>query len=208
MLDLPNISITGLTGMSGAGKSTAAKIFSQRGFTVIDCDDIARKTAQDPLFLKELSQRFEEKLVKDDGTLDRKKTAEVVFADREKNAKYFGVIFPYITYEIMRIVSRSEGGILIDAPTLFEAKMDMLCSNIISVVADEEVCVRRISLRDKISEKSARARLSAQHNERFFRDNSDYIIENNSGDISEKIDRIIDAIRSSDDCLQEKEKAE
>lgn len=200
MLNLPNISITGLTGMSGAGKSTAAKMFLIRGFTVIDCDIIARKTAQDPRFLDELSQRFEENLLKSDGTLDRKKTADIVFSDKEKNAKYFGVIFPYITYEIMEIIRCAKGEILLDAPTLFEAKIDMLCGNIVSVVANEEVCVRRISARDNISETQARTRLSAQHSESFFRNNSDFVIENNPennwDELSSEIDRIIKTIRN------------
>ena len=196
MLNLPNISITGLTGMSGAGKSTAAKIFSQRGFTIVDCDKIARKTADNPLFLNELSQRFEEKMLNDDGTLNRKKTAEVVFSDKKKNAKYFGVIFPYITYEIMRIVGNAKCEILLDAPTLFEAKMDMLCENIVSVVADEKICVKRIALRDNISENQAKSRLSAQNNEQFFRAHSDFLIENNEGDLSSKIDEIIKSIRN------------
>ena len=197
---LPNISITGLTGMSGAGKSTAAKMFSIRGFTVIDCDMLARKTAQDTRFLSELSQRFEENLLNSDGTLDRKKTAQVVFSDKEKNEKYFGIIFPYITYEIMRIIRSAKGGILLDAPTLFESKTDMLCDNIISVIADEEVCIKRISLRDNISEAQARARLFAQHNEDFFRDNSDFVIENNSEGsyekLSSELERIIKDIRN------------
>lgn len=196
MLNLPNISITGLTGMSGAGKSTAAKIFSQRGFTIVDCDKIARKTADNPLFLSEISQRFEEKLLNDDGTLNRKKTAEVVFSDKKKNAKYFGVIFPYITYEIMRIVGNAKCEILLDAPTLFEAKMDMLCENIVSVVADEKICVKRIALRDNISENQAKSRLSAQNNEQFFKAHSDFVIENNEGDLSSKIDEIIKSIRN------------
>ncbi|MCH5196701.1 MAG: dephospho-CoA kinase [Oscillospiraceae bacterium] len=197
---LPNISITGLTGISGAGKSTVAKIFAERGFTVIDCDMLARKTAQDTRFLSELSQRFEKDLFNSDGTLDREKTAQVVFSDKEKNAKYLGVIFPYITYEIMQFIHCVQGEILLDAPTLFEAKIDMLCDNVISVIADEEVCIKRISFRDSISETQARARLFAQHSENFFRNNSDFVIENNSEDnyetLSADLDRIIKDIRN------------
>ena len=97
----------------------------------------------------------------------------------------------------MRMISSAGSEILLDAPTLFEAKMDMLCGKIVSVVANAEVCAKRISLRDNISEGQAKARLSAQHNERFFRDKSDFVIENNSDGLSSKIDKIIEAIRNN-----------
>lgn len=193
---MPNISITGLTGMSGAGKSTAAKLFSERGFTVIDCDLIARKVARNKSFLKELSERFDERLLNSDGTLDRKKTAEVVFKDKDKNKKYFGIIFPYITYEIFDSLRSCTGDVIIDAPTLFEAKIDMLCDNVVSVVASEQTCIKRIAERDKLSEEQAKSRLSAQHSEKFFRENSDIVIENDGGDLSEKVDKMIRTIRN------------
>ncbi len=196
MRDIPNISITGLTGMSGAGKSTAAKLFSENGFTVIDCDLIARKVAQNKSFLKELSERFDERLLNSDGTLDRKKTAEVVFKDKDKNKKYFGIIFPYITYVILDSLRSLTGDVIIDAPTLFEAKMDMLCDNVVSVVASEQTCIKRIAARDNLSEEQAKLRLSAQHGEKFFRENSDFVIENDGGDLSEKVDKIIRTIRN------------
>ena len=196
MLDLPNINIVGLTGMSGAGKSTAAKLFSENGFTVIDCDLIARKVAQNKAFLKELSERFDERLLNSDGTLDRKKTAEVVFKDKDKNKKYFGIIFPYITYVILDSLRSLTGDVIIDAPTLFEAKMDIICGCVVSVVASEQTCIKRIAARDNLSEEQAKLRLSAQHGEKFFRENSDFVIENDGGDLSEKVDKIIRTIRN------------
>ncbi len=196
MLDLPNINIVGLTGMSGAGKSTAAKLFSENGFTVIDCDLIARKVAQNKAFLNELSERFDERLLNSDGTLDRKKTAEVVFKDKDKNQKYFGIIFPYITYEILDSLRSLTGDVIIDAPTLFEAKMDIICGCVVSVVASEQTCIKRIAARDNLNEEQAKLRLSAQHGEKFFRENSDFVIENDGGDLYEKINKIIRTIRN------------
>ena len=68
---------------------------------------------------------------------------------------------------------------MLDAPTLFEARLELLCDRIVGVVADTENCVRRIVLRDNIPEELARARLSSQHGAEFFRERSDIIIENN-----------------------------
>ena len=55
-------------------------------------------------------------------------------------------------------------------------------THIAAVVADIEVCVKRIALRDNIPEEAARARLSVQHSADFFRRNSDFFIENNGSE--------------------------
>ncbi len=61
--------IIGLTGQSGAGKSTVCKVFAESGFSIIDCDDIARKTANNRRFLDEIPRRFTGELLNPDGTL-------------------------------------------------------------------------------------------------------------------------------------------
>lgn len=185
MQRIQDINIVGLTGISGAGKSTVSSEFILNDFFVIDCDVLAHFVQCEPLFLKELSERFDERLLNSDGTLDRGKTAEVVFSDPKKNQKYFDIIFPFITYRLLELIRVTDSeNILLDAPTLFESKLDILCSHIISVVADRKTCIKRITERDGITEAQALARLGAQHDEEFFRARSEYIIENNGDDLS------------------------
>lgn len=179
MVDLPNIMIIGLTGQSGAGKSTVCRLFAERGYHVIDCDAIARKTADDPRFLEEVSRRFTEKLITPEGALDRKTVAKLIFTDSKKRERYQRLIFPYIVYTIMREIRAADGDVLIDAPTLFEANLDMLCDKIVSVTANLDKCAERIIKRDNILPEQARERLSSQHSTEFFRQRSDHIIENN-----------------------------
>lgn len=174
--------IIGLTGQSGAGKSTVRAVFENNGFSVIDCDGVAREIAGKKAFLEEISERFGKKLLNDDGSLNRAETAAMIYGDREKYSEYCGIIFPYITYYIMRKIENAAGDVLLDAPTLFEAGIDALCTNIISVVAETSLCAERISKRDGISPEKAKERLSSQHSADFFRDNSDYVIENNGSE--------------------------
>lgn len=178
MVDLPNIMIIGLTGQSGAGKSTVCRVFAESGFRIIDCDAIARKTADNTCFLDEISRRFTEELVTPEGNLNRRAVAKLIFTDNEKRERYQRIIFPYIVNEIMREIVRG-GDVLIDAPTLFEAKLDMLCDKIVSVTANLDKCAERIIKRDKLLPKQAYERLSSQHSAEFFKQRSDYIIENN-----------------------------
>ena len=176
------IRIIGLTGQSGAGKSTVRGVFEENGFAVIDCDDVARKIASKSAFLNEVAERFGRDILNADGTLDRVKTAAIIYNDKQKYAEYCGIIFPYITYDIMRQIERFDKDVLLDAPTLFEAGIDGLCTEIISVTADFELCAERISKRDKITLEKARERLSSQHGADFFREHSDFVIENNGSE--------------------------
>ncbi len=178
MPHLPNIIIIGLTGMSGAGKSTVCGVFRENGFRVIDCDVIARKTAEKPEFLNEVRQRFSQRLLNADGSLDRPGVAGLIYNDKPSRDKYQRIIFPYIVYSVIEEIRKSEAPVLLDAPTLFESKLDMLCTKIVSVCAAENVCAKRIAARDNISYTQAVERISAQHNAEFFYKHSDYCIIN------------------------------
>ncbi len=179
MLDLPNIRIIGVTGMSGAGKSTVCREISRYCGTVIDCDRAAREIASRRDFLDELKERFGGEILNADGTLDRAETARIIFSDERKRALYNRIIFQYIVYEVIQRIKTAKGMVLVDAPTLFEAGLDMICTEIVSVTADRDVCARRISERDGISPEQARARLMSQHDADFFREHSRYNLENN-----------------------------
>lgn len=166
--------------MSGAGKSTVCRVFAENGFHVIDCDLCAREVVQPGRpALDELRDRLEASLILPDGNLDRRKTSELIFHDEEKRALFNQIIYPYITYNISEKIKRADGFILLDAPTLFEARLELLCGSIVSVTADSENCVKRIMLRDDIPEELARARLASQHDAGFYRSRSTICIENN-----------------------------
>lgn len=165
--------------MSGAGKSTVCEVFRERGFSVIDCDGISRKTAGNAAFLKELSERFSKALLKSDGSLDREAVAALIYSDEQAKSRYQRVIFPYIIYGIIRQIKGNGGVCVLDAPTLFESGLEIICSKIVSVTANTDECIARIQNRDGITLKQAEKRLFSQHSAEFFRENSDYCIENN-----------------------------
>ena len=179
-----SIIVIGLTGQSGAGKTTVCRQFSDSGFAVINADKVARKVMEkgSPC-LEETCEVFGN--VKDaDGNLDRKKIASIVFTDREKKKIYEGIIFPYITEEIVReIKGFDESGeeyVVLDAPTLFESGTDKLCTVIVSVICDRETRLERILARDGITRQQAEARLNSQYDDKFYTEKSDYVIVNDS----------------------------
>ena len=195
-----NRKIIGLTGMSGAGKSTVCRVFAENGFHVIDCDLCAREVVQPGRpALDELRDRLEASLILPDGNLDRRKTSELIFHDEEKRALFNQIIYPYITYNISEKIKRENGYILLDAPTLFEARLELLCDSIVSVTADGENCVKRIMLRDDIPEELARARLASQHDAEFYRSRSTICIENNGtpGELREAAEMAVKKLKGN-----------
>lgn len=177
-----SVYVTGLTGQSGAGKTTVAKVFAECGFYVIDCDKVARKvTEPGTASARELERQFPDFF--ENGSLDRRRAAERLFNDSGLLSRYNAAIFPFITEAIVDEITHAEQNgesfLLLDAPTLFEAGVNRLCDVIVGCTADTELRVSRITQRDGISEEHARARIASQHSEGFFRSNCEYIIENN-----------------------------
>lgn len=179
-----DVMIVGLTGQTGAGKSTVSEVFAQNGYAVINADRISRIVVEKGTeCLKELVEVFGAGILNPDETLNRKALASIVFTDKAKLEMLNSVIYPYITTEILsQIKQHSDNGnnmILLDAPTLFESHSDDFCEIIISVTADSEVRKRRIIERDGITEEQAQNRMDSQLDTQYFIDRSDYIIENN-----------------------------
>ena len=185
MNSLDGVMVIGLTGQTGAGKSTVSKVFVQNGFRLIDADAISRHVvARGSHCLADLQECFTDAILTPDGELDRKVMASIAFSDHRKLEMLNTIMYPYIVGEILRMIHRfsqqNHKLILLDAPPLFESRADDFCDLIISVVAKPELRMQRIMERDHISEKAAQQRMEMQLTEEFFRLHSDTVLENNS----------------------------
>ncbi|MDE5772659.1 MAG: dephospho-CoA kinase [Ruminococcus sp.] len=208
MNTLSGITVVGLTGQTGAGKSTVSKIFASNGFVVINADIVARQVVEKgSKCLAEIEEFFGSNIIDNGGNLDRKKLAGIVFSDKTKLETLNTITYPYITGEILRQINEftehDEKLILLDAPTLFESRADDFCEIIISVLADEDIREKRIIQRDGLTSEQARKRMSSQLDEEFFATHSDYIIHNNSNieTVNGIAKELSDKIR---DCYQNK----
>lgn len=175
------VKVIGLTGMSGAGKSTACKLFKSEGFDVIDCDLICRDIVEKGKpCLREIAREFGSAVLKGDGSLDRAETGRIIFSDDVKRRSLNGIMYPYVSYIVIKtIINMDKGVAVLDAPTLFESGIDSICDSILSIVADREILLSRIEIRDTISRKQAESRLASQHDIGYFSERSDYLIVNN-----------------------------
>lgn len=195
---MKKVKLIGLTGQSGAGKSTAAKIFGQNGFSVINADELVKKVyEQNKNCLLAVSARFGSDIISPDGALNRKLLAERAFSSKENTKDLGAFVHPFVLSEMLFELKKISGYAVFDAPQLFESGIDSVCDIIVSVVADKDVRLKRIISRDGISEKQAEQRINAQLSEEFFRTESDFIIENNTdGDLNKKTLEVIKKIKS------------
>lgn len=176
--------VVGLTGQSGAGKTTVCKVFAENGFAVINADEIAHDIMhKGSQCLEEVAECFGRDILAPDGSLDRRRLAEIVFSSDEKLKQLNAISYPYITNRILKSIKRyarnGEHYILLDAPTLFESRADDFCDLVISVTATEKMRSARIAERDGLTAEQIKDRFSSQHTERFFVNHSDFIIKNN-----------------------------
>ena len=177
---MTRVKLIGLTGQSGAGKSTAAEMFAESGMTVINADALVAEIYESsPACLRAVAASFGQDIIGTDGRLDRRLLAKRAFESKENTALLGSIVHPFVIAETLKILKTISGTAVFDAPQLFESNMDAVCDIIVSVTADESVRLRRIMERDGLMREQARERISAQYSEEFFRGHSDFTIENN-----------------------------
>ncbi len=201
--------VIGLTGGIGTGKSTAAAYFAEKGFAIIDADEVSRGlTADGSSMLPVLDSLFgpagqwgdgRTEILDEDGKLKRKALAAVVFSDQRRREKLDEVMFARIIEIIdgMMISLRAEGsarGIILDAPLLFEAGLEGKCDLVLVLVADEDVRIARVCARDGMSPDEVRARINSQMKDNDKIKRSDAVIDNSEGveELRESIDEFLD----------------
>ena len=172
--------VYGLVGRSGSGKSTAAQIFAEYGFFVIDCDKVAAEVLKSDEVRRALADAFGADVLTKRG-VKKRLVAERAFATRETLDLLNSITHPPIVARLRELCEGREKAML-DAPTLFESGADKLCDVIIAVVAPDEICEKRLLQRGGATLAAIRRRLEMQVSEEFLRSRADVVIENIGGE--------------------------
>lgn len=191
VIDLKKPFTIGLTGQTGAGKSYVCERLEKQGFKILDCDKYVRELYENNTGLREiLRAEFGDNII-ENGRINRRALADAAFADRESTDRLNSIVHPFV---VSACEADAKGLCVLDAPQLFEAKMQDKCYKIISVIAPQEMRLKRIIERDGISCEQAKQRMSAQQSEEFFRAHSDFVIINDGRDIDKQIENITEEI--------------
>ncbi len=177
--------ILGLTGFSGAGKSTVASLFVQHGFHHIDCDQIVHQEVyHDQTVLAAIAQEFGNDVLIDNA-LNRSVLRDRVMANSAALEQLNQIVMPAILEAIdSHLIQHQNKNIILDAPLLFEYRLEQYCDYTISVVAKEHVALNRIMERDGLSKADAQNRLARQHPASYYSKKSDFVIQNDSDSVN------------------------
>jgi len=198
------MTIIGLTGSMGTGKTTVSDIFKRRGIKVVDADEISREiTRRGSPMLGVLAERFGYEIIKSDGSLDRKKLASIVFASDERLCELNDIMHPRIINDIKeRIAEFDEAGeklLVLDAPLLLEIGLDKLVDLVLLVTCDSNVQIERIMKRDDTTRTEAESRLAHQMSQEDKKRLADFILDN-SGTVDELEAKVDDFLESLEVC--------
>ena len=170
----------GLTGGIGAGKSTVADLFSQKGAVVIRSDELARQVIepQTPGF-QQVIDRFGKDFVNSEGYIDRAKLAQTVFQDDAALKDLENIVHPLVRNKTNQIIDQhtSETIIVNEIPLLLEKKMESLFDFLVIVISSEKNRLERLSQRGLTTEQ-ATARMSKQVSDDERKAAADFLIVN------------------------------
>ena len=204
------VTLIGITGGSGSGKTTALKVLEARGARIFDCDEIYHElTVTSPEMKEELCRRFGD--VYHEGGLDRKRLGAIVFRDEKALADLNAITHRYVDGELSRRLREHAlaGGTLaaIDAIALLENDFARKTVFNVAVTAPVEARVQRLLRRDGVTKEYARMRIAAQKSDEYFASRCDYVLKNNGSFkqfqlqcerfFEEKLNNIADALVQS-----------
>lgn len=177
------MTVIGITGPTGAGKTTVLNVLAELGGVILDCDAIYHDLTEHcgPM-RQELADRYGADIFDEQGQLLRKKLGAIVFEDEKALSDLNEITHRYVYRAVEEAIAVAKGqarpAVAIDAIALLESGLGELCHATVAVTADDELRVRRIMARDSISEAYARQRVEAQKPSRWFEEHCDHTLRN------------------------------
>ena len=192
---MKSMCVIGVTGGIGAGKSEVLHHLEEHwGARLILLDDLSR-CLLDPggKCVEAAVELLGPGILKEDGTIDRGRTASLIFADEYLRKGLDDIIHPAVKEEALRILKEEEkkGSCLavIEAALLIEEHYDAFCDEMWYIYADEATRCRRLRETRGYDSERIRATMARQLSEEEFRAHTDFVVDN-SGEFTRTAEQI------------------
>ena len=175
--------IIGITGPTGAGKSLLSEYLRQKGIPVIDADAVYHSLLIPPSpCLDALRGAFGDCVFSENGELDRRALADIVFHDEKKlallNRTVLGFVLDKVRESFGQYKKDGHAVAAVDAPTLIESGFSRECDTVVSVLCSPTARAERIINRDGLSREAAEMRINGQKKDSFYTEGSDIVLVN------------------------------
>lgn len=173
--------LVAITGGIGAGKSVVSHILSVIGFPVYDCDSRARKLmAENKDIAARIAAEISAETIADDGTIDRRRLAAIVFEDAGLLQVLNGIVHHHVREDLRRwcdlTACDSKSILFVETAILRESGLDKMVDAVWHVTADTETRIQRVMKRNNISRKEVKQRIASQNDDTDYGKPTDIII--------------------------------
>jgi len=196
------VRVIGVTGGIASGKTTFAGLLRARGVPVLDADALARSAvAPGSPALAEIAHAFGPDVLAADGSLDRRRMADLVFADAGARRRLEAITHPAVRRaveeETARLAAAGHELVFYDTPLLFEVGLERTLDSVVVVWAPPDVQRARLAARDGLGLAEADARLAAQLPIDDKAARADFVVENTGAPaaLGAKADRLLADLR-------------
>ena len=202
--------VIGITGGTGAGKTSLLRALEKQGACVLDCDAVYHEMLKTDEELRgALKEAFGGAIFRSDGSVDVHAIGLIVFGDTGRLAALDALVKKYVPREIARRMAETDANLIgLDAIKLMECGLGAICDASVAVTAPVEVRVKRIMTRDGITEEYARSRIAAQQDAEYFRARCGYEFVNDLPTAAEAASAAEDFIHTIINNLKEETRDE
>jgi dephospho-CoA kinase len=185
----------GLTGGIGSGKSAVARLFAERGVTIVDTDQIARSlTTAQGAAMPDIIAEFGAGMADADGAMDRAQMRELVFRDPDAKRRLEAILHPRIRAAVAAAAAIATGPyVIFDVPLLVESgTWKDRVDRVLVVDCPEAMQVARVMARNGLPEDQVRAIMAAQSPRPARLAAADDVVDNSGKleDLPGQIDRL------------------
>ena len=171
-----NKTVVAITGHSGCGKSHLGRYYASKGYTVIDCDEVAAEIHSDTDCQLQLCEAFGRDVLCD-GVIDKALLAQRAFANNESLQKLTDITHPFIINKILAAIDESQQDIVfVDGAVIIGHDFEQYCDRFIVVVSDRNLQYGRLVGRDGISVQQAKNRIDRQTPQEILLSKADFVI--------------------------------